>query len=328
MTANVDFLGKGKAFGSLASRLLAVNGNIGALRTNDVLLYDEWKEIDRKVLMAAQQRLLGIADLESRGLVYTIPNGLSKTVLAYQDASDANDAEVSMDGVRRGERDRLEFDINYLPLPIIHKDFSFSLRNILESRNGNMPLDTSMAEMAARKIAEKMEEYLFIGSSSYTFGGGTIHGYISHGSRATYALSAHWNDTAATGETVLADVLGMKQELIDNRHYGPYVLYIPTNFETSIDEDFKAGSDKSIRQRLLEVSGISDIRVADKLTSDNVVLVEMSSEVVRLINGLDIQTIQWDTEGGMQVNFKVMAIKVPQLRVDQDSRAGWCHATL
>lgn len=314
-----DFFFNGKAHGGVANKLLANGMDVRALRTNDVLLYDEWKEIDKAVLKAYQQRLVGVADLTGRGLTYNIGNGLGKTVLGYQDASDIEDAQMSMDGVTRARRDRPEFDINYLPLPITHADFSFSAREIEASRSGNMPLDTTMAELAARKVAEKIEAVLFQGASTYTFGGGTIYGYEDEPNRNTYSLSGHWNDSPMNP---LADILGMKQALINDRCYGPYVVYIPTAFETAIDDDSKAESDLTWRERLLKISGITDIKVADKMTTDKVIMVQLTSDVIRLVNGLSVTTVQWDTEGGMQVNFKVMAIQVPQTRHDQTGRCG------
>jgi len=325
MAPKLDFIKDGKAYGDVAMKLLHSNFNVNALRTNDTLLYDEWKQFDDAVLKAAQQRLVGVADLQSRGLVYTIPNGLSKTVLAYQDASEIEAAEVDMDGITRGRRDRPEYDINYIPLPITHDDFSFSAREIQVSRNGNMPLDTTMAELAARKVAEKVEEYLFIGSSTYTFGGGTIYGYMDAPQRNPGSMTVDW--ATATGDQILGDVRDMKQASIDAYHYGPWVLYIPTAYETALDGDFKAASDKSIRQRVLEISGIEAIKVADFLTAANIILVQMTSDVVRLIEGLPITTVQWDSEGGMKVNFKVMTIMVPQIRNDQNSKSGVTHWT-
>ncbi len=44
------------------------------------------------------------------------------------------------------------------------------------------------------------------------------------------------------------------------------------------------------------------------------IMVQMTSDVVRMVIGLDITTLQWETLGGLKVNFKVMAILVPQLR--------------
>lgn len=316
--------GKISSQGSTAKRLLANGLNVKAMRTNDVLLYDEWKAIDAAVLDAYQSRLVGVADLQARGLTYNVPNGLAKMVLGYQDASDAADAEMSMSGKTRGRRDRLEFDMNYMPLPLIHKDFSFSIRELEASRQGAMPLDTTMAGMCGRKIAEYIETLLFTGSGTYTFGGGAIYGYEDEPNKNSGSLTAPWNDSAATGETILADVMAMKQALIAAKCYGPYMLYIPTQYETAIDGDFKAASDKSIRQRVLEIQGIAGIKVADKMTSTKVVLVQLTADVIRLVNGLGVTTVMWDTDGGMEVNFKVMAIQIPQTRHDQAGNCGIC----
>lgn len=321
-TAQMDYFFGGKAHGSVASRLLANGMNIKSLRTNDVLLYDEWKEIDKAVLKAYQERLVGVADLEARGLTYNIGNGLGKTVLGYQDASDIEDAQMSMDGVSRSKKDRPEFDINYLPLPITHADFSFSAREIESARSGNMPLDTTMAELAARKVAEKIETVLFTGASTYSFGGGVIYGFLDEPNRNNHTITLDWDDT--TGAIPVDDVLDMKQALIDDRSFGPYMLYVCTNWETALDDDFKTNSDITVRERILKIDNIMGVKVADKMTADRAVLVQMTSDVIRLVNGLGITTVQWDTEGGMQVNFKVMAIQVPQTRHDQTGRCGIC----
>lgn len=344
----LDYFFNGTAHGSTAQRLLANNMDIGALRpyidgkkgayittrngqiirvSNATLRHEEWLHIDQAVIKAVQDRLVGAADLIARGLTYDIPDGIGSPVIAYEDMSDVSDAEISMDGATRGRNDRPEYDINYMPLPLVHGDFDINTRVLAASRTTGMPLDTTMAELKGRKVAEKIESILFTGASTYTYGGGTLYGYMDHPDRNTYSLTADWNDSAATGETILADVLGMKQALIDAKYYGPYMLYVPTNFETALDEDLKANSDKTVRQRLLEVSGIEGIKVADKLTDDNVVLVQMTSDVVRLVQGLQPTTIEWTTQGGLMNHFKVMAIQVPQIRSDQDGNSGVCHGS-
>jgi hypothetical protein len=57
------------------------------------------------------------------------------------------------------------------------------------------------------------------------------------------------------------------------------------------------------------------------------ILVQMTSNVARAINGQGITTVQWETKGGMQVNYKVYAIWVPQLRADYNARTGILHGT-
>jgi len=274
--ASVDAIFRGQATGTVAQRLLNNAMNVNALRTNATLRKDEWKHYDLAVVQAAQERLVGVADLMGRGLVLRIANGLGKTVLEYEDASDIEGAQLSMDGVTRGLNDRIEYDLKFMPLPIIHKDFQINVRVLNASRTTGASLDTAMAELSARKVAEKEEELLFQGSSSYTFGGGTLYGYVDAPNRNTVTLALAWDNVAKTGEQILTDVKNMKQASIDALHYGPWVLYIPTAYETVLDGDFKANSDKSIRTRLLEIAGIEDIKVVDKLAANNVVLVQMT----------------------------------------------------
>ena len=345
----MDFIHNGKATGTVAQRLLANGMNPNVLRTyigddghsymtmmvngkpkavlaaNATLRKDEWKHMDQAILPAARQRLVGIADLYSRGLVYRLGNGLGKTVLEYESLSELTPAEMTMDGVNRSQKDRPNYELNYLPLPITHKDFHFNARVLAASRTTGDPLDTTTGEQAGRQVAEFLEGMLFNGTGSYSYGGGTIYGYTDHPQRNEVTLTATWDTSGVDGEDILDDVRAMKQASIDAKHYGPWVLYIPTAYETILDNDFKSASDKSIRQRIMEINGIQDIKVVDKLAADNVLLVQTTSDVVRVVEGMPIQTIEWQTEGGMVHNFKVMAIIVPQIRADQHGNSGIVH---
>ena len=174
----------GKVYGNVAQRLLATGMKANALRTNDTLRKDEWKELDETVIKISRQRLVGVQDLIGRGLVYNLGNGLGTTVLEYEKESDISEAQMNMDAATRGAGDRITYDIGYLPLPIVHKDFQISIRALEASRKLGMPLDTATAAMAATKVSEKIEEILFTGASSYTFGGGTIYGYTDFSSNS------------------------------------------------------------------------------------------------------------------------------------------------
>jgi hypothetical protein len=61
------------------------------------------------------------------------------------------------------------------------------------------------------------------------------------------------------------------------------------------------------------------------LDDNNVLLIQMTSDVVVMLNGADLQAIQWDVEGGMRINFKAMTIQVPLIRSDIDNRCGIVH---
>lgn len=320
-----DSIYKGQAYGSLAARVLAANGDTKILCANTTLLKDEWKLMSDKIVSVAQERLIGVSDLITRGLFLNITNGLGKTVLETQTASDMEAAELNMDAIAATKvaKDRLKFDIGYLPLPIVSKRFDISARVLNASRSGSQPLDTRQAAIASRLVSEKIEEVLFTGASTYTFGGGVLYGYMDHINRVTGNLTANWDDS---GADPVQDVINMKQKSINVKHHGPWILYVPTNFEGPLDEDYVSSyPSKTVRQRILDIGGIEDVKVADKLTADNVLLVEMSEDTVRMIIGLQSTLLQEEANFGMNLKFLVLAIMVPQIFADQDGNCGIVH---
>lgn len=320
--ARIEYIGGGEAQGAVAQRLLANGMNVLSLRTLGTLRTREWELLDGTVVQIGRQRLVGVNDLISRGLSYSL-NGLATTVLQTENLSDMEDAELSMDAATAGQRDRVVFGSVYLPLPIILKEFQLNSRQLNTSRNMGDPLDTTQAGVAMRKVAEKAEDMLMNGISAYNFGGGTIRGYTDHPNRNTVSLSVNWD--TATGAQIIANVISMVQAAIDDRHYGPFGMYIPTGYQTPLDADYVSGYSGTIRERIMKIDGIEFIKVADKLTANNVVLVELMPETARMVVGLQPTTVEWETRGGFVLNYMVMAILIPQIRADQDLRSGIIH---
>ncbi len=290
---------------------------------NATLMRDEWIEIDRTVMKIARERLTGVSDLFNAGLTYDINNAMGKTVLEYQDMSDPGSANISMDGATMGQGDRPKYQTKYLPVPIIHGDFTLDQRSLEASRNSGDALDTTMIEAVTRRVSEKLEDLLFT-NTSFTYGGGTIYSYVSDTNKNTATLSANWDAAGKTGAQILTDIQNMKQTLISAKHYGPFMVYIPTDYEIIMGNDYATGYPKSIRERLLELDNVQGIKVADRLADDTVVMVEMNSSTVRMINGFSPRVVQWSSQGGMVHHFKVMTIQVPQIRADQSGNSGLC----
>jgi hypothetical protein len=109
-------------------------------------------------------------------------------------------------------------------------------------------------------------------------------------------------------------VIAMIAAAAAKNFFGPFVLYTSTAYDDLLDNDFKANSDLTIRQRVKQIDRITDVRRLDYLSGDVLLLVQMDPEVAQAINGLEVVTVQWDTKGGMQKNFKVMAIQVPWVK--------------
>jgi uncharacterized linocin/CFP29 family protein len=242
--------------------------------------------------------------------------------------SDITPATISMDGLRRSESDRPVFDLKTMPLPIIHKDFGFSARQIATSRNGGSPLDTTTAELAGRRVVEEVEKLTLGITNTYSYGGGSVYGYTNFPGRLTGDLA----DPAAGGwvpADTVADVLAMRQQSRANFHYGPWMLYNSPDWDVYLDEDYAAAKgDNTLRERLLKIRGIDSIETADYLEGMQFIMVEKNPEVARAIVGMDITTVQWESQGGLQIDFKVMCILLVQVRADQNGNTGIVHRTV
>lgn len=297
-----------------------VNNAVATLRK------DEWKLLDSAVIRTAQNRLRVVADMRGAGLQYVIGNGLAKTQLDYEDLSDINEASISMDGIRRGSSDRVHYDLKSLPLPIVHHDFALPSRQVLVSQNGSTPIDTTWAELAGRKVAEKIEDLTLGEVASYKYAGGYVYGLTTFPNRLTASLTA---PTGANNATVVSEVLAMRQQLYDNNFYGPFMLYNSPTYDQYMDTDYStAKGDNTLRDRLRAIEGITDVRTSDRLSNTTLLMVQQTPDVARMVIGLDVTTVQWQSHGGFQENFKVMAIIVPQIRADQANQCGVCHGSV
>jgi uncharacterized linocin/CFP29 family protein len=310
------------ASGNVAQRLLASNFNVNALRTQDILRKDEWIKFDNTVVSVARSRLVAVADLIERGLTYPIENALGITKIEWERTGDLGPAIVSMNGLTQGQNDRLEFDLQSVPVPIIHKDFHINIRTLEASRRGGQPLDVQQAQVAARIVSEAIETLLFDGSN-ITGSSSKIYGYTTEPNRITGSTTGSW--ATESGANILSDLMAMVGAAHADNMYGPYMLYVSPAALVNLADDYKAESDKTIMQRLLDVPGVLGIRSTTNLTNDEAVLVQMTSDVVDIVDGIQPTVIMWETHGGMLLNFKVMAIMVPRVKSDTAGQSGVVH---
>jgi uncharacterized linocin/CFP29 family protein len=300
---------------------------VNALVTNAgaTLRKDEWEYLDGVVVKAARKRLKIVNWLRGSGLSVNLPNGFGKTVYQYERQSDISAAQVSMDALASGDNDRPTYDLVNLPLPIISKEVTMSSRQLATSRNGNTPLDTSMLELAAIKVAEEAEK-LHLGTfGTFTFGGATLYGLINFPSRITGVITNPAGVGWVPNDTYL-QVIAMIQAAYDKLHYGPFKLWYSTGFMQYMARPFSSLYDSTSLQRMIEqLPQISSVEVCDYLTGNQLLLVQEDSSTVRTIIGMDIQTVQWQERGGLLEKFRVMAMMVPQMKVDNKSNCGIVH---
>lgn len=288
---------------------------------------DVWIQIDDAITRVARQRLRLVSMLNGAGLTYRVPNGMGTTVLQHQTMSDGSAAQTDMDAVADELNDRPVFTLENLPLPITHKGFFFTQRELAVSRAGGAPLDLTMAEQAGRFIAEQIEKLTIGTASSYTYGGGAVYGLINYPYRQTQVITAPtasgWNPAV-----MLTEIIAMMKKANDISRYGPYAILLGNNWMPYLELDFSAAKgDNTLRSRIMALDDLRGITKLDYLNRANydIVLVQLQSDTIQMVNGLDITTVQWDSHGGMKKNFKVLTIQVPRIRRDYNGSCGIVH---
>jgi uncharacterized linocin/CFP29 family protein len=312
---------------SVAQKLLKSNFDPRVLRTNDILVRNEWIAYDNAVIEIARARLNTVAAFINAGLTYDLPNAMGKPVIAWRQTGDIDPAEVAMDPVTRAQKDKPDAKLVSMPIPIIHKEFMVSIRELATSRLSGDPLDVSMASLAGRKVAEKVESIIWNGVTMGNVNGGVVRGILTDTARNTagFGTNGAWSAAAKTGANILADIDTMTAALRGDHYFGPYTLFIPADAETKLDQDYTTTYAKTIRNRILENSQIKNIVVSDALPTANVVLMQMSRDVFDLVIGMQPTTVQWETLGGLEQNFKVMAIILPRTKSDYSGQSGIFH---
>jgi uncharacterized linocin/CFP29 family protein len=306
---------------------IATHNNNGLVNNAETLLYREWVMLDEVVLRVQRARLRVVQDIMGvPGCAYNLPNGMAHTVIQHQTQSDTSGAIKSMDPRRRSDVDRPVYDLTGIPLPLTFKDVSIGIRDLLVSRNGSMPLDTASIEQATRHVAESIEQDVLGVATQYSYAGATAYGIANFPSRLTKVLTA---PTAAgwTPTILVNEILAMKQQLFLAFRRGPYMLYTAPAWDPYLDDDYSAAKgSNTVRERILQISGITDVRTADYLTGNTILMVQITPDVIQIINGMQIQVIRWDADPFEQ-KMKIIGMMVPRIRKDYNNSTGICHGS-
>lgn len=293
----------------------------------------EWQLLDLVVLKVARERLIAWNDLSAANTFGGF-DGMSKSMLEWETMSDPGEAIIDMDGITEGRADSPTYQLEGLPLPITHCSFWYSDRNLRISRGTGTPLDVTSAESCARRVAESIEKQVIGIDVGLNYGVTAdygqvpkVYGYITHPQRNTKT-----DVTVPTGSNAavtVGEVLEIIQTLAGDNMFGPFTVYHSTDWDEFMDDDYVAASPQNtLRERLVKISQISAVKRLDFLTNTfTLVFVQMTSNVARAVNGMEMTTVQWPEKGGAQQNFKVMTIKVPQIRADNSGQSGIMQAT-
>ena len=304
------------------------------------LEYRQWAMLDKLVIPIARQKLRAWSDLAAVS-PYSV-DGWAKSILEHQTTNDPGEAQVDMDGLSEGRNSRRTYQLEGIPLPITHTSFSYNKRELMQGRAQGTPINVRDAEAALRRLMEKVESTLIGSATGLTYGdvtnytssiSGKIYGYTNYPNRNTVTLTT---PLGTNPQATVDDVLEMRDALYNDGFEGPFMLYTSRNWDRYLDNDYMfstgtgvANPTRTLRSRIKEIDGIQDVRRLSWFTGTpyQMILVQMTSEVAQAVNGMDINAIQWETQGGLQVHFKWMCIYAPRLFSDLNGNCGICHGS-
>lgn len=310
------------------------------LLVNSALLKDEWEELDSVAVREATARLRAISDLVMRGLVKE-HTSIGTILSQYNQSSEMTGAKITIDGAARGDRDRVDFKLNGVTLPVIHKEYDFNARELAASRlMGDTP-SMENAAAAARVVAEAIENMLFNGSTAVTADGTPIYGFTTHPSRKTGSASGDWGTVGNAVTTISAMITALQAS--SNNHFGPYIVYASTTqYNEAANVFFTDGSGDNQLKRIMQMAGIEAVYPSDWLAAGSVVMAQATIDVVdvayvpgfgvvvnddgtRDVTG--VTNLEWMSGDGMTSYFKSLAIMVPRVKSTYAGRCGIAHYT-
>ena len=97
------------------------------------------------------------------------------------------------------------------------------------------------------------------------------------------------------------------------------------NVYNSLAEDYKTYADVTILERLLKIPGLEGIVPTSRMTGTNVLMIQLTSDVIQLIDGIQPMMVEWEGRGGFELNFMIFCILLPRIRADFLNQCGIAH---
>ena len=324
--------------GGLASMLLASDGDVNKMRASQYqrakmrglapLWKDAQEQIDDAVVRIGREGLV-IADDRISNFSVPLPNWLGITELTSHKVGESRRANRGMIPNSRPDGGGLQDKTPYtIPIYMTWDEFGFNARELAAAQRVGRPLDTDEVEQATRNVNYAVEDAIINGLDE-TVGGNGLDGFLDTTNTQSYESNTAWDAAGKTGSNILTDVLAMRDVLATDKFFGPYTLYVPTDYGAALQKPFDSSGITSLtRQAYLEqlMFGGRNLRVvtADLLPSDRTLLVQDTASVCDVIVGQTPTAINPAPELEWHTKWLVYAVVVPRVKNDKNSNYGVC----
>ncbi len=266
------------------------------MREDAPLTAEEWTRLDDLVVQAARKVLVGRRFLPLYGPVgagvQTVPVdsfSWSKGCIHYS-GSDACSheecgCEAGCDPITVAER-------RYLTLPVLHKDFSLSWRDMATAHQLNTPLDLFAAGAAAAAVAMAEDDLIFHGNEQHGFAG----------LLTAAGLQVRLTDWGKV-EAAFQNVATAREALVQKGFYGPFALVLSPDLYTMVQRGIPHAH--RLEAQFLADLATAGVFQAPPLQARQALLLAVGPENMDLVVAQDLITAYVGPEN-MDHRFRVM----------------------
>ncbi len=265
----------------------------GYLMRDDAPLTDgEWEKLDEVVVSVARGLLVGRRFVELAG-----PFGIGTEVIRL-DTIEADGACTHDEAGSPCETDECEVarvaSRTFIPMPLIHKDFLLSWRDIEAARQYGRGLELGPAAAAAAAVARAEDDLVIQGIAG-----------------AENAQSIPLSDWGTSGNA-LSDASAASASLAGSGFVGPYTLVVSPDLYAMLQRPYR-GSGR-LEYKLVEAIADGGILHTPVLGTSRALMVARGAHYLDLAMGQDMITAYLGPEG-MDHRFRVLesiALRVKQ----------------
>lgn len=305
---------------SADKQALVTNAN-GTVRHEDFLV------IRDMVIEVRRRKLNGISDLREAGLTFNV--ALGEQLVGFEAINEFQEAKQEMNPNSYDNNDTT-FTETYVPNPITHSSFQVPWRQ----QGFDYKRSLGMAE-SLRQVSEKLENTLFNGNANIVvnFNGTNfpIYGYTTDPNRGTGTIS-DWTNPAnqdAIIDELIAEIGSMwaDQDGVGN---DSVIVYVANDIWNVLQKDYVDGQpSKPIKDRMMDVAQVKDVKPAEKLANGQVVLVEMERRTIELGVASDIIVTPHTKTNPMAPQvMTTYAAMIHKIKADNNSKTGVRHLTV
>lgn len=207
------------------------------------------------------------------------------------------------------------YKLEALPLPFTWCQFSLNPK-----MQGKW---TWPCEAASRRVGEAVEQTT-LGMRDSQFGEVSLYGIFNHPKTTKHRIDfdepmfKDFNRGRQSQLRVDVTVDHMIELSVANKFYGPWALVHGWEYDALLDNDYNG--DQTLRQYISRegrlYGRVEHVIRADFIKDYRLALVQMTSDVIRVVVAIDPTLIQWEGE------LRIICIVVPQVRADHKDHVG------